>query len=321
MKLVGIFLILVVGLGCLLAVYSAWGVRQIETRYPPVGRFIEVDGIRLHYVDKGQGTPLVLLHGASSTLLEFTDNLLARLAGSHRIIAFDRPGFGYSERPTDGWPDPARQAALFHRALLQLGIERSVIVGHSWSGSVALAYALDYPQQTAGAVLLAGVTHPWGGKVYWTFDLAQMPVIGTIFAHTIVYPVGRFLLQDVAAKVFAPDPMGPDHLTRTGATLALRPDTFLANAEDCGRLSDFLIDQSRRYPTIQTPLLLITGDSDAIVPADHHTDKLAKQAADVQLEVFKNTGHALHHTHPEAVSRLIDKFADRVFSRSQTGSN
>ena len=313
MKLVGILLILVVGLGVLLAVYSAWGVRQIEARYPPAGRFIEVDGLRLHYVDQGRGTPLVLIHGASSTLLEFNDNLLARLSRDHRVIAFDRPGFGYSERPTDSWPDPARQAALFHKALTELGIERSVIVGHSWSGSVALAYALDYPQQTAGAVLLAGVTHPWGGEVYWTFDLAQMPVIGTLFAHTIVYPVGRLLLQDVAAKVFAPDPMGPEHITRTGATLALRPNTFLANAEDCGRLSDFLIDQSQRYPAMQTPLLLITGDSDAIVPADHHTDKLAKQAADVQLEVFENTGHALHHTHAEAVSRLITEFADRVF--------
>lgn len=321
MKLVAILLILLVGLGCLLAAYSALGVRQIEARYPPAGRFIEVDGIRLHYVDNGQGPPLVLIHGASSTLLEFNDNLLARLTGSHRVIAFDRPGFGYSERPTDGWPDPARQAALFHQALLQLGIERSVIVGHSWSGSVALAYVLDYPQHTAGAVLLAGVTHPWGSKVYWTFDLAQTPVIGTVFANTIVYPVGRFLLQDVAAKVFAPDPMGPEHIARTGATLALRPDTFLANAEDCGRLSNFLVAQSRRYPTIQTPLLLITGDSDAIVPADHHTDKLVKQAADIQLEVFEKTGHALHHTHPEAVSRLIAEFADRVFDLGQVGSD
>ena len=321
MKLVGILLILVVGLGCLLAAYSAWGIRQIETRYPPVGRFIEVDGVQLHYVDQGQGTPLVLIHGASSTLLEFTDNLLARLAGSHGVRAFARPGLGYCARPPAAWPAPARQAALFHQALIQLGITRSVIVGHSWSGSVALAYALNYPEQTAGAVLLAGVTHPWGGKVYWTYDLAQVPFIGPVFANTIVFPVGRFLLQDVAAKVFAPNPMGAEHITRTGATLALRPDTFLANAEDCGQLSDFLIGQSRRYPTIQTPLLLITGDSDAIVPADHHTDKLVKQAADVQLEVFENTGHALHHTHPEAVSRLIAEFADRVFDRNQSDSD
>ena len=85
------------------------------------------------------------------------------LAARYRVIALDRPGHGYSERPADAWPNPLAQAHIAHGLAQGLGLERPILVGHSWAGSLVLAYLLAYPGEAAGAVLLAGGTHPWEG--------------------------------------------------------------------------------------------------------------------------------------------------------------
>lgn len=76
--------------------------RRAERDNPPSGEFIDIDGVRLHYIEQGEGPVLVLLHGNVVMADDFRmSGLLERLAQSHRVIAFDRPGFGYSERPRD----------------------------------------------------------------------------------------------------------------------------------------------------------------------------------------------------------------------------
>ena len=90
-----------------------WAARRIERRYPPIGQFIEVDGVRLHYVDVGEGEPVVLLHGNASMLQDVSIALIDRLAATHRVIAFDRPGFGYSARPKGVTWTPEAQMELF----------------------------------------------------------------------------------------------------------------------------------------------------------------------------------------------------------------
>src|SRR3954469_19056736 len=113
----------------------------IERRYPPTGRFIEVEDHRLHYRDAGPGGAprgtIVLLHGASSNLVESMLGLGSHLARRYRVIAFDRPGHGWSERKGGlGAAEPARQAALMAQALRKLGVRKAVVVGHSWSGTI-----------------------------------------------------------------------------------------------------------------------------------------------------------------------------------------
>ena len=152
-----------------LAVVTALGVAAIERANPPQGRFVEVEGGRLHLVELGSpdAPPVVLLHGASGNLGDMRLALGDRLAVRHRVILIDRPGHGWSERP-GGSADasPARQAKLIHQALQTIGVRRAIVVGHSWSGALATAYALDNPQDVAGLVLLAPVTHPWTGNIY-----------------------------------------------------------------------------------------------------------------------------------------------------------
>ncbi|MGH8609587.1 MAG: alpha/beta fold hydrolase [Gammaproteobacteria bacterium] len=297
----------------ILTAFSRAGVKRTESAHPPLGDFLEVDGIRLHYLSRGEGPALVLVHGASSTLREFT-SILPSLSRSHRVIAFDRPGFGYSARPPGPSMDPAKQARLLHHALQKLGIVQPILVGHSWSGSVVLSYMLDHSNDLAGAVLIAGVTHPWEGGVHWLYHVAGTPVVGSLVAHTVLYPLGRAVLNQIATRVFSPSPIMPGHITRTGAVLALRPETFLNNAEDVKSLSDYLRTIRPRYRRIRLPLLLISGDSDSVVPAQHHALKLVNEAPNAELAVFANAGHAVHHTHGEAVAQAIRGFAGKAYA-------
>lgn len=307
-----IVLLILISLFSGLAVYSAVGAWRIEQAFPPLGKFVEIEGVKLHYVDIGEGPAVVLIHGASSTLRDFTASILRPLSLNYRVIAFDRPGYGYSERPEGRWPDPALQASLIHRALQELEVEQPLIVGHSWSGSVVLAYLLAYPADATGGVLLAGSSHSWQGGVDWTSHIAGWPVVGRLFASTIVYPIGQIVIDEAIKTVFSPNPVTSGYKKRTGAFLALRPDTFRANAEDLRELSDFLSRQSRRYKEITEPVLLITGDSDNIVPAWNHAERLVEQLPLVELIVLKNTGHAPHHSHPDQIVDLIRGFAERV---------
>ncbi len=296
----------------LLAVNTYIGVSRSEQTYPPVGEFARIEGLRLHYKMVGTGPALVLIHGASTSLRDFDASILEPLSRSHRVIAIDRPGHGYSDRPPGDWPDPAKQARLIHALLKQLGVEEPLLVGHSWSGSLVLAFLLDFPADAAGGVLLAGGSHPWEGGVAWYNDLASLPVVGDLFAWTLAYPLGSLALDGAVARVFDPNTVPGDYKQRTGIRLSLRPKAFLANAQDISRLSDFLATQSRRYGDISRPLLMVTGGEDRIVPSWNHADRLVQQVVDAERVELEASGHALHHAYPTRVVDLIEAFSNRL---------
>ncbi len=181
--------------------------KRAERRNPPQGRFITIDGVRLHYLERGSGPAVVLLHGLGSLTNEMTaSGIIDPLAADHRVIVFDRPGFGYSERPRGRIWTPAAQAALLRQALDKLGVSRPVIVGHSWGTMVALEMALRDPDRTAGLVLLAGYYFPT-----LRLDVAlgfwpAVPVVGDVLRYAVSPWLGRLskpLLYKVAVRAGA----------------------------------------------------------------------------------------------------------------------
>tara|TARA_R110000868_G_scaffold11981_37_gene58205 strand:+ start:1631 stop:2578 length:948 start_codon:yes stop_codon:yes gene_type:complete len=303
-------LALFVGLALSLALtaYTYAASRWLERLYPPLGSFVEIAGQRLQYLSQGEGQSIVLLHGANASLQDFKASLFDPLAKDYRVIAFDRPGYGYSTRSFEQWPDPEVQADIIHQALAKLGVENPVLVGHSWAGSVVMAYLLKYPDAVAGGVLLAGATHPWEGGVSSNVQLAGVAVLGKLFTSTLVMPVGQMVFDTAVEAVFAPEQPTDDYRARTGAVLALRPAAFQASAEDVRNLSSFLEGQSRRYGEIKKPLLLVTAENDTIVPAWNHAERVVLQVPQAELVELPGAGHALHHTRTDKVVQLIRDF-------------
>ncbi len=312
--------VLVINVGLVL---NTWVLGWLtEREHPPVGRFVSVDGVRMHLLDNGNsgasGLPLVLIHGASTSLLDMRASLLPALSSDHRVILVDRPGHGYSESPVDvEWASPTRQAQLIRRAVTKLGVKRAVWVGHSWGGSVVLAGLLDEARHVVAGVLLAGASHPWEGGSAWHAEQAARPILGLPFVWQYVEPGGRLGLDAAIAGVFAPEPVPKNYVQLTGVTLSLRPGSFRHNALDLTRLSEFLIDQARRYPTISQPLLLLTGAEDTIVPAWNHSARLMRQIPQSERYDYRGAGHALHHTRSADIARRLEGFVLQKTQKTQ----
>ena len=309
-------ILFVVVLGLLVAM-TMFGVSRIEAAHPPAGHFIIVDGVRLHVSELGlaPGSPgaepaVVLIHGASGNMEDMRLALGEKLAASHRVILIDRPGHGWSSRPSgDTYASPAYQAELVAKALEQLNVRRAILVGHSWGGAFATAYALAFPERTAGLVLLSAVTHPWPGEPGWYNNLASLRGIGPLFLRTLVYPLGSFMIDGVSRSVFEPQAVPPDYVRRAAIRLVLRPKTFFANARDLALLRNFIAAQVPSYAGLRAPTVIITGDCDTMVSPKINACALAATLPSVKLVFLKGVGHMPHHAAPEAVTAAIDELA------------
>ncbi|MDB5652051.1 MAG: hypothetical protein JWL62_3571 [Hyphomicrobiales bacterium] len=297
--------------------FSQWQVRRIEARYPAQGQFMEVPGGRLHYTERDAEGPLrdtvLLLHGASGNQADMMLQLGARLAAKgFRVIAVDRPGHGWSDRP-DGAGDasPAVQAASIRAGLTSIGINKAIVVGHSLAGAVAANFAIDQKDFTEGLVLVAPVTHPWPGGVTWYYTLAAMPVAGWLFSNLVSMPVGLASMNAAVDSVYAPQTPSSDYVERTGAELVLRPKDFVANAQDVAGLEAFIDVQAKRMGEITAPTTIITGDSDGIVYAHIHSAGSARDIPGARLVTLPGVGHAVQNVAPDKVVDAIVDVAER----------
>ena len=166
--------------------------------WPPSGSFVTVaGGQRLHYADTGESTPgrhtIVLLHGNPGTIHDF-DRLVPLLAKTTRVVAFDRPGHGYSDRMDMSTSTPSAQARAIHAALLELRVERPIFVGHSWGGALSMMYAMEFPTDVAGLVLVGTRGYPIEGPPDPLYSLLRTPVVGPVLRHSL-------------AGAFAPGPI------------------------------------------------------------------------------------------------------------------
>lgn len=298
------------------AAITAVGVARIERAHRPTGTFVPVAGGRLHVVElaparTNYGPPVVLLHGASGNLEDLRLTLGTLLARAHRVILIDRPGHGFSDRP-GGAADasPGRQAALIAEALSRLGVEHAIVTGFSLAGAVAAAFALDFPDRAAGLALLAPVTHPWQGGISWYNELAVSPLVGRLFAHTLVLPLGTLRFASAVASAFAPQSAPENYARRAAGRLVLRPPEFIANAQDLAALKPFVAAQLPRYGDIAVPTVIIAGDRDTTVSPDLHARAAAALIPNAKLVVLEGIGHMVPHAAAEAIAAEIETLAN-----------
>lgn len=282
--------------------------RGVERANPPQGKFVEVDGVRLHYLERGAGPALVLLHGHGMLLTDFNlSGLLSSAAQPYRVIAFDRPGFGYSDRPSNSSWTPEEQARLFYKALHQMGVERPIVIGHSWGALVALAMALDYPKYIRAITLVSGYYYPGARPDVPLLSAPAIPGVGQLLRNTVAPLIARMMWRALAKRMFQPEPV-PAQVEELPKWMALRPGQLGASASETAMMIPSAERLSKRYRELTMPVAIIAGTGDKIVDIEHNAKRLHQEIQHSDLIIEEGVGHMAHFSVPakimEAVARI-----------------
>jgi pimeloyl-ACP methyl ester carboxylesterase len=298
-------------MGLALAGLAVWNVRRAraaERAHPPRGRFVTVDGVRLHYIEQGAGPPVVLLHGNMVTSEDFALSgvMPALAARGWRAIAFDRPGYGHSARPRGRAWTAAEQATLLARACRALGIARPLVVGHSWGTLVALALAQDHPEVPAGLVLISGYYYPTLRPDVALASLVALPLVGDALRYTVLPPLTEATLPLAYRLMFDPRPV--PHAIEHGfpRAFAIRPSQLAAENRDGATMTGSVIDMRPGYAALRLPVVIVTGGHDRIVAADRQAAQLHRAIPHSRVVSVPHAGHALHYAVPDQIVDAVD---------------
>ncbi|HWQ45933.1 MAG TPA: alpha/beta hydrolase [Longilinea sp.] len=279
---------------------------MLNTRLPdqladPDSLFTQVNGLLIHYKDSSGDKPvIVLLHGFGASLFSF--NAVAHtLAKKFRVIAFDRIGFGLSQRPTVGeWKTEnpysnQSQVAILFGLLDQLGIGKATLVGHSAGGAIAIQAALQQPKRVSGLVLedtaVFNQGHGFSGGMKFLLDTPQAVRIMPYLIRRLLTNGNTFIGKAWHA---------PERITEETFEFYKRPLQI-----DGWDRALFEFTRAERSPitdnqliTLSLPVLVISGDDDQFIPP-RDSEKLAKQIPLAQLVLCKDCGHIPHEEKPE----------------------
>ena len=321
MSTLALTLIIIFALLVLLAIGVALFSLVAERRNPPIGAFLESHGARLHYIECGNpaGTPVVLFHGNGSMIQDFSlSGLVDALATHHRVICFDRPGFGHSTRPRSRFWIPETQAELFASALIQLGIYNPIVLGHSWGTLVAIAMGLRREYRVRGLILASGYYFPSWRLDFWILSTPAVPLIGDLLRYTIAPIVSLALLPGLIRLLFAPRSVSPKFRSEFPFSLTLRPKQLRAAAEESAFLVPSAARFQWRYARLDCPVRLIHGENDKLVEEDQ-AKRLEAILPRSQLHTVHQAGHMVHYADLQGIMQAVgDLESETIGSRLTT---
>ena len=281
-----------------------------ENRYPPIGSIYQVGAQEVHATDQGTGRPVIMIHGASGNVRDFTFDLTDPIARRYRAIAMDRPGFGYSTRSDDpeAWR-PSAQAAQLRAAAKAMGAEKPILVGHSWGASVALAWALDAPEEVSGVVAASGAMMPWGTLANVANSLGVNNLIVGYYNRSMTRRAETGGIEEFINRAFRPQSPPPGYIDYIGGELAVREKTVAANGADLANIQTALREMAPRYRDLRVPVEVMHGDRDWLLGFDQHAVGMAGAAPNVRLTRLAGVGHMAHHARPDVLAEAIDRIA------------
>ncbi|TVS01446.1 MAG: alpha/beta hydrolase [Rhodobacteraceae bacterium] len=277
----------------------------------PEGGFVTLPEGRIHAIVRGEGPDLVMIHGANGNARDFSFDLIDRLADDFRVIAFDRPGFGFSDE-FDGPEGPVEQADLLRAAAEALGVEQPIILGHSYGGAVAMAWALRSEDDVAGLTLLAPATHPWPGELGLWYRLTASRLGQNVVLPVVARLAPRFSVERTLERVFAPDPVPEGYLVHLGFDLTLDADQLTLNARQVNNLREHVEAMAPGYPALTLPIEVLHGTEDKTVGLAFHSERLVEDIDSASLTVLEGVGHMPHHARPEEVVAAVERTAARA---------
>jgi pimeloyl-ACP methyl ester carboxylesterase len=296
-------------LGAVAAIVNRRFAEKAQRDNPPQGQFVDVDGVRLHYVERGKGRPLVLLHGNGSMIQDFESSGLIDLAArSYRVIVFDRPGFGHSLRPRNVVWTPEAQADLFKKALERLGVQRAIVLGHSWGASVAVALATRHPRFVEALVLASGYYFPTARTDVVASSVPAIPGLGDIINYTVSPILGRLMWPVTLRKMFGPRPV-PRKFAGFPVEMAVRPSQMRASAAEAALMIPAAFVSSKTYGEIEMPTIIIAGEDDRLVSTGAQSERLHQHVKHSKFHRIARAGHMIQQSATPDVMAAIDEAA------------
>jgi pimeloyl-ACP methyl ester carboxylesterase len=295
--------------------------RNAERTVPPTGKFVEIGGNRLHYVEAGEGRPILFLHGLGAQLHQFRQPLFAALSPDYRLIAVDRPGSGYSTRAPGATGRLNEQADVIASFIEALGLEKPLVVGHSLGGAVALALALKRPDLISGLALLSPLT-----QAYETVPPAFQPLYirsrikRMILAHTVAVPTAQKYAQQTLAFIFGPQSVPADYMTEGGGMIGLRPSHFYATCTDFVAMEQDLREIQKRYGEISMPAGLMFGTADQVLDPQTQGLSMRGRIDGLEIEMVEGMGHMPQYAETGRVIAFIRRIADKAFALAPGGA-
>jgi pimeloyl-ACP methyl ester carboxylesterase len=286
-----------------------WTYGRLPSEPTPTGSFIRLGTLRIHYLERpGSGTPVVLIHGLPGTAEDF--NKVTPLLAGHRTIAFDRPGFGYS---SGGYVKFDRQIATLDALLRALHVSRPILVGHSYGGTLALAFAERHPEEVSGLVLVDAAAGGQRLSGYEEFQAHLVKVLQAPVVRQIANATFAQLLTTASVK------QGDDQAFHPHAVDSAHERRLLEINSTHGNLEAFAGEQlaangvidgvDEQLATIDVPAVVIQGSDDQLVePA--HGRRLAATLPDARLAIVSG-GHMAPYAHPAAVAGAVLELARR----------
>ncbi|MCL4562191.1 MAG: alpha/beta hydrolase [Chloroflexi bacterium] len=285
------------------------GTTAAENLSDPDSQFVEVGGLKVHLKSAGTGqTALILLHGFGASLFSWREVMLP-LSAEFQVLAYDRPGFGLTERPKrSAWTgvNPyslEAQADLAVQLMDRFGINQAILVGHSAGGTVAMYTALKYPRRVQALILVDPAVYPSGGLpgvARPLFSLPQIDHLGPLLVRSIASR-GEDILDNAWHD---PGMITPEIVA--GYRKPLQVDGWDVGLWEFTRAASYP-NLEPRFNELKMPVVVISGDDDRIVPLEQST-RLAQALPDSRLAVIPECGHLPQEEQPAAFLEVVRGF-------------
>ena len=297
-----------------LGMYTLAKVREarIEARYPPLGQMVEVNGKHVQAYVTGSGPDLVMIHGSSANMRDLIIALEDTLAPHFRVIIFDRPGLGYSDRLSAKGDTFIDQAMILRDAAKKLGADKPIVLGHSLGGIVSMAWATHAPDDLSALALISPVVMPFDTPTSKYYKINKHPVIGAFVNHFIGAFHYEGAIQNGLDEVFAPDPPPAGYREKMGVELVLRPKTIQSNACQRNQIHEQIRALEADYDNVRVPIEILHGDLDTTVSLKIHAEGLKNRIDDVNVTIWQDQGHMPHHFKQADILDAVQRLQSRI---------
>lgn len=275
----------------------------------PTSGFLDLDGLRLHYLEAGEGEPVLLLHGWPTSSFLWRE-VMPRIAEGNRVIALDLPGFGQSDKPLDVSYSFRYFEGVLDAALDALGIESVGLAVHDLGGPVGLYWACRHPERLRRLAILNTLVYPeFSWAVVLFVSACKLPGLRSLMAS----PTGLRLAMQVGVADRAC--VTPEVVAGVQAPFGSR-DSRRALLRAGGNLSPKGFREiAEKLPSLEVPVRIVYGERDRILPDVAKT--MARVKGDLpqaEITALADCGHFLQEDRPDEVGRLLAGF----FSDSAT---